>query len=424
VKRGSTRRGEPGVIPTRRRLFSAAVAALLLAPGGLPQAAPERPNAERPETPSQDAEIAQLANARQQAVAAARTVQQRQRGLAALELAVAVMEQGATAKQKEFDQNRTAQEQLLAALERLARAPPEEIAFAPEGPIDRIRSRILITAAIPALQAQARSLAGDLASLAKVRALVDERRPEVDAARQALAQAQNALAEAIARRTDLIGRLLPDDGKIQSVAQEGDQASDLFDLIKRVDADVEQHDKDRLIQLHTALPVRKKAGTPVLDPTRPADLRALDAPRTTMVWPIIGDVVHRFGEADRFGRPNQGLTMNVPPASVVVAPFDGRVDYAGRFRDYGPILIIRHGGGYHSVLAGLGRVDVTTGQWLLAGEPVGVMPGADDKDASTTFYLELRRDGRPVDPQSRLASRDDKAEDSQGNSAEHGKVGE
>ena len=42
----------------------------------------------------------------------------------------------------------------------------------------------------------------------------------------------------------------------------------------------------------------------------------------------------------------------------------------------GSILIIRHGGGYHSLLAGLGRVDATIGQWVLAGEPVGTLPDA------------------------------------------------
>ena len=74
-------------------------------------------------------------------------------------------------------------------------------------------------------------------------------------------------------------------------------------------------------------------------------------------------------------------------------------------------MIIRHGGGYHSLLAGLGQVNVTAGQWLLAGEPVGLAANADDKNASVSVYLELRREGRPVDPQSRLASRDEKAEE-------------
>jgi murein hydrolase activator len=252
-------------------------------------------------------------------------------------------------------------------------------------------------------------LSGDLASFAQVRHLIEARKPDLDKEAAALDQANDTLASLIARRADLTAALLPDDGKLQGVAQLGDQASDLFDLIKRADATADQHDKDRSVQLHVSLLIKKKGAPPPLDPTRPADLRALDAPKATMLWPAAGELTKRFGEADRFGRPNQGLSINADPTSLVVAPFDGRVEYAGPFRGYGLILIIRHGGGYHSLLAGLGRVDVSPGQWLLAGEPVGVTPDAADKNGSVGLYLELRRDGRPVDPQSRLPSRDDKA---------------
>jgi septal ring factor EnvC (AmiA/AmiB activator) len=74
-------------------------------------------------------------------------------------------------------------------------------------------------------------------------------------------------------------------------------------------------------------------------------------------------------------------------------------------------LIIEHGGGYHTVLAGLDRVDAVVGQWLLAGEPVGSMAPAGGSISGTPqgagdlspagrpkLYLELRRNGQPVDP--------------------------
>jgi len=76
----------------------------------------------------------------------------------------------------------------------------------------------------------------------------------------------------------------------------------------------------------------------------------------------------------------------------------------------GLILIIGHGDGYHSLLAGLGRAEVSVGQWVLAGEPVGVMPDAAEPGSDGVFYFELRRDGRPVDPQPWLAKRDDTTE--------------
>jgi septal ring factor EnvC (AmiA/AmiB activator) len=86
------------------------------------------------------------------------------------------------------------------------------------------------------------------------------------------------------------------------------------------------------------------------------------------------------------------------------------VVYAGRFRNYGLVLIIRHSGLYHSILAGLARTDIRSGEWVLAGEPVGALPEAPP-DATggyrATLYFELRRDGQPVDPQPWLATRDD-----------------
>jgi septal ring factor EnvC (AmiA/AmiB activator) len=368
------------------------------------------PGAGAPSAPL-DGQLGQLDQIRQQCVGAALAVQQRERTIGALDLAIGVMQSGVDAKNQEIAASRQQQEALLGALERLARAPSEALAFAPEGPVDRMRSAILIAAAVPALTAQARELGGQLAALATVQNQIVTRRKAIDDARAALAKGRDALAQLVIRRNTLFTQMLHDDGKAAAATQLGDQASDLFDLIKKADAASDQRDKDRLILLHTTQPIKTKGPQPVLDPTKPKDLRALDAPHAEMVWPVAGELVHRFGEADRYGRPSQGLALQAMPDGVVVAPFDGRVAYVGPFRNYGLILIIRHAGGYHSLLAGLGHVDVTTGQWLLAGEPVGSLPDADNKGASATFYLELRRDGRPVDPQSRLGTRDQKTED-------------
>jgi len=360
-----------------------------------------------------DGQISQLDALRQQCVAAALAVQQRERTLGALDRAIGAMQNGVEVKNQELAASRHQQEELLGALERLARAPPEVLAFAPEGPVDRSRSAILVAAAVPALTAKAHELGRQLAALDAVRGQLDARRKEIDDARSALAKSRDAIAPLVARRNALIGQLLHEDGKTAATnasAQLGDQASDLFDLIKRADAATDQRDKELLVRLRILYGVPAKAAPPA-DPTRPRTLRALDAAHADMVWPISGELLHRFGEADRFGRPNQGLTLQAMPNGLVVAPFDGRIDYVGRFQGYGLILIIRHPGGYHSLLAGLGHVDVTTGQWLVSGEPVGSLPDADGKGTGTTFYFELRRDGRPVDPQSRLANRDQNTED-------------
>jgi len=124
-----------------------------------------------------------------------------------------------------------------------------------------------------------------------------------------------------------------------------------------------------------------------------------------MVYPASGTVALRYGETDEFGVSSKGLTLLTRPGAVVVAPFDGRVEFAGPFKGYGQILIIQHGDGYHSLLAGLDRIDEAVGDWLVAGEPVGVMGSSDPKPR---LYLELRHNGQPINPLPWLATRDEK----------------
>jgi septal ring factor EnvC (AmiA/AmiB activator) len=112
--------------------------------------------------------------------------------------------------------------------------------------------------------------------------------------------------------------------------------------------------------------------------------------------PARGRILTHFGDPTNAGGVSKGLVMETRPAAQIVAPFDGHIVFEGPFRSYGQILIIEHGGGYHTVLAGLDRVDAVVGQWLLAGEPVGSMPSP--AASRPKLYLELRRDGQPIDP--------------------------
>ena len=65
-------------------------------------------------------------------------------------------------------------------------------------------------------------------------------------------------------------------------------------------------------------------------------------------------------------------------------------------------MIIEHTDGYHSLIAGLARIDVVNRQWVLAGEPVGIVGTTESPGAR--LYLELRQGGRPIDPQPWLAA--------------------
>ena len=122
-----------------------------------------------------------------------------------------------------------------------------------------------------------------------------------------------------------------------------------------------------------------------------------------LLMPAQGRQIQSFGDRAQSGR-SDGIVIETRAGAQVVSPNDGWVMYAGEFRSYGQILIINAGGGYHVLLAGLSQIDVQVGQFVLAGEPVGVMVAAPKsastktQDTAPVLYVEFRKNQRPIDP--------------------------
>ncbi|HEY8194831.1 MAG TPA: peptidoglycan DD-metalloendopeptidase family protein [Hyphomicrobium sp.] len=111
-----------------------------------------------------------------------------------------------------------------------------------------------------------------------------------------------------------------------------------------------------------------------------------------------------FGDKTQYGGQSKGVVIETRYAAQVTSPCDGWVVYAGEFRSYGQLLIINAGDGYHVLLAGLSQIDVQPGQFVLTAEPVGTMSGGQRNTQTSAqvsgpvLYVELRKDGRPIDP--------------------------
>ena len=122
--------------------------------------------------------------------------------------------------------------------------------------------------------------------------------------------------------------------------------------------------------------------------------------------PVAGRLLGPFGAKDDIGRETTGETFSARAGDVVTSPADATVLYAGPFRSYGELLILDAGGDYHVVLAGMERIDVVTGQFVSAGEPVASMGAkrvasvavAEFGALEPSLYVEFRKDGKPVDP--------------------------
>jgi septal ring factor EnvC (AmiA/AmiB activator) len=357
--------------------------------------------------------VGELDAARRDGIAAAREIQQRQARLTTLDRELVLLGQDAAARRRGFEESRVEQAQLLSALERLARHPPDQTQPPPGPPLDQVRSQILLAATVPALRAEARALAGEIEATAGLRARLAAGQNELIELRDALARDRDRLAEIRVRRTELVRQLLPDNGKGASQpVKPGPENGDLGELIDRADAAADRREKTLLARARAGLP-REKADALTLaaaDPTRPHDLRSFEKAEGEVLLPVLGTITIPLDKAENSKPEGPGLNVTNVPGAAVVAPFDGKVVYAGPFHAYELVLIIRHTDGYHSLLAGLGRADSAVGQWVLAGEPAGVMPDTAEPGSGGVIYFELRRDGRPVDPQPWLARRDESTE--------------
>jgi septal ring factor EnvC (AmiA/AmiB activator) len=372
--------------------LGALVAAAVLASAGPVTAAP--PGA-----------VGELDAVRQECIAAAHNVQERERATLALNHEIDLRGRDAEGRQRGLDETRTEQAHLLGTLATLARNPPDQPIFVPRGAIERSRGELLLKATLPALRAEAQALSGEIERIAELREQIAAKKDEQTSARQALEADRSHLAELIAHRVELTRHILPEEaGGDARTSALGREASDIGDLIKRADAATERRDKEVLVAARAA-PPKEKAGAltaQTADPTRPRELHAFDPPGSLLVTPVVGTITRRFGAEGapiEAGGASHGLSLAALPGAEAIAPFDGRVIYAGPFRDLGLILIIRHGTLYHTLLAGLQRVDFKADQWVLAGEPVGAMPDT----SGGALYFEVRRGGHPVDPQPWLA---------------------
>jgi septal ring factor EnvC (AmiA/AmiB activator) len=99
----------------------------------------------------------------------------------------------------------------------------------------------------------------------------------------------------------------------------------------------------------------------------------------------------------------KGVAWEAPVGTPVTAVASGRVRYAGRFRGYGNVVILDHGGDHFTVSAHLDRIDVAMGQAVAAGAEIGVV-GETGSLEGPRLYFEIRRGGEALDPADWLAA--------------------
>lgn len=332
-------------------------------------------------------------------VSAAKAVQQHERQVEIISARMTALEELRDTKEEELHKSRKQFARVLSAMQRIAQFPPEALIAQPTAPADTVRTAILLRAAVNEIDKQAVALREEVEFLAKARAEIASRAESLRATTELLDRERRRLGALMSRKKVLKRRADKQAyAAEQRAAALARKAKSLQELLAGLQAD-----KKRQATKSSAQPPNSAGADQQVASITPRQLRKIGSARGKLNLPAVGRLVGRYGEKTDGGLARKGVTIATQKRAQIVATFDGTVAYAGKFRGYGLLLIIEHSEGYHSLLAGMSRIDVTQGQQVIAGEPVGVIDKGDNGEP--ILYVELRRNGQPINPVPWLAAR-------------------
>jgi murein hydrolase activator len=352
----------------------------------------------------------------QSLIASASRIRATEERIAAMEVRLRELETSEANIRRSLDGRRAQIAEILAALQRIGRRPPPSVFVRAQDAVESLRIGMSLESVLPQIRSEANKLQSELTDLERVKAakaaehtqlaaeladlaimqrnmasLIDERQTRQAEVEQAIAaerQRAATLARQVDNLKDLIGKLepAPDGAKrgARASARPGDE-------------------------LKTSNGARATLAT-LNDPGRMAPAIAFVSAKGRLSLPVSGTKVREFGAPDGSGANEKGISIATRPGAQVTAPCDGWVVYAAPYRSYGQLLILNVGGGYHVLLAGMERITVDPGQFVLTGEPVAVMgsgtrvasvsaagPSSAIGSSQPVLYIEFRKDGTPID---------------------------
>lgn len=308
---------------------------------------------------------------------------------------------------------------LLSVLQRMGRNPPPVMITKREDALKMVRSAMMISAAFPEMRTQAVALSAKLNELVAVMDSARTERERAKAATDELNDKRLKLAGLMETKKKAQGERQSELQAIRTAAAEMTKnVKELNELIAKLDQAVTKNtglgayneetkaDPDGTAALAEAPPAAPPGALELapasampgsagrLKPSIP-----FQAARSKLPMPAVGRRVLSFGEKTQYGAQSKGIVIETRAFAQVTSPCDGWIVFAGEFRSYGRVLIINPGGGYHVLMAGLSQIDVATGQFVVAAEPVGTMGGSQQQaQSSSPLYIEFRKDSEPVDP--------------------------
>ncbi|WP_126602387.1 murein hydrolase activator EnvC family protein [Bartonella vinsonii] len=278
----------------------------------------------------------------------------------------------------------------LAILERMGLNPPPALLLRPEDVSASIRSSVLLGGVVSQMQEKTQALTETLKALTNLTNSIATEYTALKTNMQNQAEQRKRLELLLDKKAQLQKKSEKEltEQKQQNIIL-AKKAKSLEELILEL---------DRQSKLNSDTSIQVKKNLQLLEQSN------FESRKGSLLLPVLGkrvQHVHNNSQLTRFGE-----MIETEASAIVISPADAFVAFAGAFRSYGQLIILNVGNGYHIVLIGMSRINVTQGQFVLAGEPLGTMGmqfiansvALDIGKTAPMLYIEFRKQGKPVNP--------------------------
>ena len=375
-----------------RRLLPLALAALI---AGHSLAAEDGPSVDIAVSEAQDAaaqlraavaKLTEALTADDQVVALTEVIRGYEGGLAALREGLRQASAREAQLRAEFEAQRGRLASVLGAMTAMRQSPETTMLLHPAGALANARSGMILSGITPGLRAEAERLGADLAEIATVRDLQAGAAQMLDAGLASVQEARRLLASAVTDRSSLPVRYADAPAEMQKLRDAAQSLDEFAAGVSRLQLDI---------------------GPPMED---------FEGAQGSLPLPVVGTVLRLYGQPDAAGVERPGWVIATPPSALVTTPWPATIRYRGPLLDYGNVMIVEPARGYLLVFAGMAQVFGEVGDVLRAGDPLGLMGGAEPSaqefgaqfvaDAALggnagqteSLYLELRKGQETLDP--------------------------
>lgn len=302
-----------------------------------------------------------------------------------------------------LDQDKQSLADLIVALERIRRLPPQALIARPGAPLETAQAAVVLGAIMPDLNKRADEYRKNLEELQSIENDLASNKNKLEKSSEKLKSSQGKMEALVSERQDALkvtkNEFVEQEREVAALSR---KAGDLKDLISKLEA--QDAARKRAAKESRKKKSSTKSTSTYNEEMEPRKKKVDDSKLGISLaslgpsqLPVPGNVSIKYGQRDDIGAPSEGLHINARSGATVVAPMEGVVRYAGPFKSYGSIILIEHKNNYHSLIAGLGRIDTVVGQRLEAGEPVGSL------SPKASLYYELRYNGQPINPARKFA---------------------